>query len=111
MSEFGHNSGEEPETMDENPEMADLLGDIPEPVKKPTLAKVHLDSIVDRLISIDEEVKNLRSDAKDIMAEAKSAGFDKYGITEILKMKKMDAEKFANREEVRDLYIGSYLED
>lgn len=104
MSEFGHNSGEDPE-------MADLLGDTPEPVAKPTLAKVHLDSLIDRLLNVEGEMKSLREDIKDIMTEAKSAGFDKFGITEILKMKRMDAEKFADREAIRDLYIGQYIED
>ena len=100
----GHNSGDDPE-------MQDLLGDTPAPEVKPTLAKVHLDSIIERALNLDSEMKNLRDDMKDLMSEAKAAGFDKFGISEILKMKRMDAEKFADREGIRDLYLGQYLDD
>lgn len=104
MSEFGHNSG------DVDPEVAKLLGDEEAAGLNLSAEKAqnHLRSIVSRLMNLEDEIKALRGDAKDIMQEAKSAGFDKRGITEIMKMKKMSAQEFEEREQIRDLYLGNY---
>ena len=100
----GDNSGD--------PEMAALLGDTPEDAKAAAeRARTHLNSIIDRLLGVEDEIKALRSDVKDIMQEAKSAGFDKRGITEILKMKRMTTEEFEEREAIRDTYLRPYLSD
>lgn len=95
-----------------DPEMAVLLGDEPQkPSASLTQTKAHLDSIIDRLLGVEDEIKALRGDVKDIMQEAKSAGFDKRGITEILKMKRMTPEEFEERESIRDTYLRPYLSD
>ena len=96
----------------DDPEMAALLGDDPEDGKiAAERALTHLKSIIDRLLGVEDEIKTLRGDVKDIMQEAKSAGFDKRGIAEILKMKRMTLEEFEEREAIRETYLRPYLND
>lgn len=50
-----------------------------------------LKTIVERIEHINEEISGLMSDRKDIMLEAKSAGFDTKAITHVIKMRKKNA--------------------
>ncbi len=63
-------------------------------------AGARLLSIVQRVERIDEEASALRSDRTDILAEAKSAGFDVQIIRLVLKRRKLDRE---TKEEMDDL--------
>lgn len=59
-------------------------------------------SIIERVERIDEEIKGLRSDRTDILAEAKSAGFDVAIIRLVLKRRRLDRE---TKEEMDDLLV------
>jgi uncharacterized protein (UPF0335 family) len=63
-----------------------------------------LRSIVERHERLDEEVKGLRSDQKDIMLEGKSAGYDPKVLRQLLRIRKMDPAELAEQETILDLY-------
>lgn len=50
-----------------------------------------LKSIIERIEQVNEEIAGLTSDRKDIMLEAKSAGFDTKAITHVIKLRKKNA--------------------
>lgn len=77
MSEMGHNS---------------IAGD-------------RLLSIVERIERLNEEVKALNDDKKDIMTEAKSAGFDPKTIRAVIKMRAEDEAEREERQMLLDLYL------
>lgn len=68
------------------------------------ISEDRLRSIVDRHERLDEEVKALRSDQKDIMTEAKSAGFDPRVLRQLLRIRKMDAAQVEEEETILSLY-------
>ena len=83
-----------------------------------SVAADRLRSIIERWERLDEEVKSLRSDQKDIMTEAKSAGFDCAVIRQLIKERKMDPAEVEERETLLDVYrramgqlIGTPLAD
>lgn len=69
------------------------------------VAKEHLKSFVERLERMDEEIKALNDDKRDIYAEAKGCGFDVKAIREILKIRRLDADARAEHEAIVDLYM------
>ena len=68
-------------------------------------AKEHLKSFIERLERMDEEIKALNDDKRDIYAEAKGCGFDVKAIREILKIRRLDADTRAEHEAIVDLYM------
>jgi uncharacterized protein (UPF0335 family) len=77
MSEMGHNS---------------IAGD-------------RLQSIVERIERLNEEKKALSEDIKDIMSEAKSAGFDPKTVRAVIKRRAEDEAEREERETLLDLYL------
>jgi len=63
-----------------------------------------LRSIVERYERLDEEVKGLRGDQKDIMAEARSAGFDVKALRQLINIRKLDPAELEERENLLDVY-------
>lgn len=63
-----------------------------------------LRSIVERYERLDEEVKGLRDDQKDIMKEAKSAGFDVKALRQVINLRKLDRAELEERETLIDVY-------
>jgi uncharacterized protein (UPF0335 family) len=68
-------------------------------------AKEHLKSFIERLERMDEEIKALNEDKRDIYAEAKGCGFDVKALREILKIRRLDADQRAEHEAIVDLYM------
>ena len=68
------------------------------------IASDRLRSIVDRYERLDEDIRALRSDQKDLMAEAKSAGFDVKALRVLIRNRRQDA---AEREEL-ELLVATY---
>lgn len=58
-----------------------------------SIAAERLNSIISRYERLDEEVKALKEDQKDILTEAKSAGFDVKVIKALLARRKKDSEE------------------
>ena len=61
-------------------------------------------SIVDRIERLEEERKSLSNDIKDIMVEAKGAGYDVKVLRQVLRLRRMDSEDLANEDALLDLY-------
>jgi uncharacterized protein (UPF0335 family) len=68
-------------------------------------AAEHLKSFIERLERMDEEIKALNEDKRDIYAEAKGAGFDVKILREVLRIRRQDAEDRAEHEAVLELYL------
>ena len=62
-------------------------------------------SLIERVERIDEEVKALNEDKKEVFAEAKGEGFDVKVLREILRMRKQDKEERDEQESLLDLYL------
>lgn len=68
------------------------------------IAADRLRSIIERVERLEEEKKALSSDIKDIMAEAKSAGFEVKVIRQILRIRKQEPAEVEEQETLLDLY-------
>ena len=73
-------------------------------VKTGDIAEDRLKSIVDRFERLDEECKALRSDQKDLMTEATSAGFDKAVLRQLFRIRKVEPAELAEQENLLLLY-------
>ncbi len=62
-------------------------------------------SIIERIERLNEEKKDIQDAIKDIMAEAKGAGFNPKIIREVIKMRAEDREDREEREAIRDAYL------
>lgn len=68
------------------------------------VAADRLRSIVERWERLDSEVKDLRSDQKDIMTEAASAGFDVKVIRQLIALRRKDAAEVEEQEMLLEVY-------
>lgn len=66
-----------------------------------------LQSFFDRIERLEEEKAGLAEDIKDIYAEAKAVGFDVKTMRRVLKLKKMDAQKRQEEDELLELYMAA----
>ena len=69
-----------------------------------SIAADRLRSIVERYERLAEEKKALTSDQKDIMSEAKSAGFDVAVIRQLIRIRTMEPADVEERETLLDVY-------
>ena len=68
------------------------------------VAGKRLVSFLERIERLEEEKAGLGDDVKDVYAEAKGVGFDVKIMRRIVKLRKMDAEKRREEDELLDLY-------
>jgi len=68
------------------------------------IAADRLRSIVERIERLDEERRGLAADIKDIMTEAKSAGFDVKVIRALLAERRKDAAEVEEHRTLLELY-------
>lgn len=61
-------------------------------------------SIIERLERLEADKKEVMEDAKEVLAEAKSAGYDTKTIKKIIKLRAMDADNRREEEEILELY-------
>ena len=66
--------------------------------------KQKLKAFIERIERLEEEKRNIADDTKDVMAEAKSFGFDLPTIRKIIRLRKIDTQKAMEQEELLDLY-------
>lgn len=69
------------------------------------LAKDQLRSIIERVERVNEEIKELNIDKKDIFGEAKANGFDSKVLKQIVKIRSQDLSERIEQETIRDLYM------
>jgi uncharacterized protein (UPF0335 family) len=63
-----------------------------------------LKAFIERVERLEEEKAGLAEDIKDIMAEAKGVGFDTKTMRKIIRLRKMDAQKRQEEDELLELY-------
>ena len=95
MSNIGHNSGEEDDALSVSDEQLEAANGS---------ADDRLRLLIERVERLEEEKKALSSDIKDIMAEAKSAGFDVKVIRQVLRIRKQEPAEVEEQETLLDLY-------
>lgn len=83
MSEIGHNSGDT------------AIGGI---------AAEALRQYVERWERLEDEKKAISADQKDVLSQAKNAGFDVSIIRQILRLRKMDEQERMETEQLVELY-------
>lgn len=72
-----------------------------------SVAGAELQQFVERIERLTAEKEGIASDIKDVYAELKGRGFDAPAIRQIVKMRKEDAEKRAEREAILQLYLDA----
>ncbi len=64
-----------------------------------------LQSIVERIESIDAEIKERRDDQKEIYSEAKSNGYDVKVLRKVIALRKQDPAARAEQAAIMETYI------
>lgn len=75
-----------------------------EPKEVNGVAGQRLISFIERVERLNEEVAALQEDVKEVYAELKGVGFDVKVTKEIVRIRKMDAEKRSEYESLLELY-------
>lgn len=70
-------------------------------------SQAQLRSIIERVERLEEEKKTIADDIKDVFAEAKGNGYDVPALKAIIKMRKEDANKRAERETLVETYMAA----
>lgn len=68
------------------------------------IAADRLRSIIERVERLEAEKKALSSDIKDIMVEAKSAGFDSKVVKQVIRIRAQEPADVEEQETLLDLY-------
>lgn len=68
------------------------------------IAADRLRSIIERTERLEEERKALSGDIKDIMTEAKSAGFNVKVIRQLIRLRKQEPAEIEEQETLLDIY-------
>ena len=69
------------------------------------IAGDRLRSFVERIERLEEEIKGLSEDKKDIYTEAKGEGFDVKILREVVKLRKQDQKERDERDSLLDVYL------
>jgi uncharacterized protein (UPF0335 family) len=64
-----------------------------------------LRAFVERIERIEEEIKGLTEDKKDIFAEAKGEGFDVKILKEVIRIRKQDQDERQEHESLLEVYL------
>ena len=62
-------------------------------------------SFIERIERIDEEIKALNEEKKEVLSEAKGEGFEVKVLKEIIRLRKQDKDERDERESLLDLYL------
>lgn len=63
-----------------------------------------LQSFIERVERLNEEKQAIAEDIKEVYAEAKGVGFDVKAMREVVKLRKMDADKRNEFESMVEMY-------
>ena len=69
------------------------------------IAGDRLRAFVERVERLEEDIKGLNEDKKDVFAEAKGEGFDVKILKEVIRLRKQDKEERDEHESLLDLYM------
>lgn len=73
-------------------------------MKMPEIDALKLLSYVERVEHLNEELKALQTDIKEIYEEAKSNGYDVKALKAVVSLRKLDAAEREEAETVLDVY-------
>jgi uncharacterized protein (UPF0335 family) len=68
------------------------------------IASGRLRSFVERIEHLDEEINGLKDDRKDVLDEAKSAGFDPKILKHVLRRRKLSEDDRRHEDTMLDIY-------
>jgi uncharacterized protein (UPF0335 family) len=71
----------------------------------------HLKAFVERIERLEEEKAAIADDIKQVYAEAKGNGYDPKIIRKVVRLRKMDANKRREEDELLDLYLAALGEE
>ena len=74
-------------------------------MSEPSIAGEQLRAFVERIERVEEEIKALTDDKKDIYAEAKGEGFDVKILREVVRLRKQDQKERDERDSLLDVYL------
>ena len=74
------------------------------------VAADQLRAFVERIERIEDEIKGLTDDKKDIYAEARGEGFDVKILKEVIRLRKQDEKERDEKESLIDLYLHALAE-
>lgn len=68
-------------------------------------SNAQLKSIIERIECLEENIQGFRADQKDIYAEAKGVGYDVKALRRVIAIRKMEAGKHEEFENIVDTYL------
>ncbi len=71
------------------------------------VAGERLRSFVERIERIDEDLKAMNEEKKDVFAEAKGEGYDVKILKEVIRLRKQDRDERDEHESLLDLYMNA----
>ena len=74
---------------------------------KGTVAADELRLLIERAERLEEEKRGISDDIKDVMAEAKSRGYDTKAIRKIMQIRKKKKEEFQEEEAILETYMSA----
>ena len=74
------------------------------------IAGARILSIIERIEQLEEEIKALNEEKKEVFSEAKGEGYDIKVLREILKIRKLDRDERDEQESLLDLYMRAIAE-
>jgi len=72
-----------------------------------TVNASHLRAFIERIEKLEEEIKALNDDKRDVYGETKGAGYDTKIIKKIVALRRQDRDKRMEEEAVLDLYLSA----
>lgn len=70
-----------------------------------SVAADQLKSIIERVERLDEEIKALNDDKRDVYAEAKANGFDTKIIKKIVSLRRLDRDERMEQDATLEMYL------
>ncbi len=83
------------------------MDDLSAPSGKGNVTADELRLLIERAERLEEEKKGISDDIKDVMAEAKSRGFDTKAIRKIIQIRKKKKEEFQEEEAILETYMSA----
>jgi len=74
-------------------------------MSEPQAGHNQLQSIIGRIETLNEQIKGIQDDRTDIFAEAKGHGYDVKALRRVIAIRKMDAGKHEEFENVVETYL------
>jgi uncharacterized protein (UPF0335 family) len=71
-------------------------------------AQEQLRNFVERIERLEEEKKGIADDIKDVKAEAKANGYDPSIINAVIRIRKMEKNKYQEQQALLETYLAAF---